>query len=217
MCGRFSLTAPAEDVVLRFLLAVGSLPTLEPRLNVSPGQDVLAVQAVRAGRAPAWLRWGLVPAWADPARPGPINARIETAGSRPMFREALRRRRCLVPADGFYEWRREGTRRLPVRFQLADGGLFALAGLWEERATPQGTLRTVCVLTTAPNGLVATVHDRMPVLLRPEFEVAWLTPGTPDPELLSRLAKPYPETAMAALPVDPALLRPPGPIPPLLT
>ncbi|ADU50252.1 protein of unknown function DUF159 [Thermaerobacter marianensis DSM 12885] len=222
MCGRFTLTTPAVELERRFLVDLQDRHV--PRYNVAPGQEVLAVVEAGGKRQPTRLRWGFVPSWAKDAKPGPINARAETAATRPMFRQALRRRRCLILADGFYEWMQRERGRQPVLFRLRDGAPFALAGLYERWDGPGGPLWTCCVLTTRPNALVAQVHDRMPVILRPGWEAAWLDPQVP-PEQLAPAWEPYPATAMVAYPVstrvnsprydDPACVAPVAPPLPL--
>jgi len=196
MCGRYSLSESGEQVAARFLfeLPPGPLPAL-PRYNIAPGQTVLAV--LGAPRRPELLRWGFAPTWLQ--RAPMINARAETAASGRLFAPAVRGRRCLLPACGFFEWRRDGARRQPVRFSPAAGGLWGLAGIWEP-----GTPPTVAILTTRPNDLVARVHDRMPVILRPEDEAAWLDLPAADPgALLEAVSRPYPAEAMAAHDVSP--------------
>lgn len=205
MCGRFTLTTPAVELERRFLVDLQGRHV--PRYNVAPGQEVLAVVAAGGARRPARLRWGLIPPWSDDPRPGPINARAETAARRTMFRQAMRRRRCLIPADGFYEWMRRGKARLPVLFRLRDGSPFALAGIYERWEGSDGPVWTCCVLTTRPNPLVGQVHDRMPVILRPEWEAAWLDADIP-PEELAAAWEPYPASAMVAYPVSPRVNSP---------
>jgi putative SOS response-associated peptidase YedK len=191
MCGRFSLTTPGELIAQTFGLE--ETPELEPRYNIAPTQPVLAVRlpAPAGARELVPFRWGLLgPGFRDSSQGPPlINARGETAARKPAFREAFRTRRCLVPADGFYEWRRSGSQRQPVRFSLPDGGVFALAGLWAPTTLPDsGTLGSCVVLTTEPNALVAEVHDRMPVILPPAAWSRWLDPSpAPDEELLALL------------------------------
>ena len=205
MCGRFTLTTPSVELERRFLIDLQGRHG--PRYNVAPGQEVLAVVAAGGERRPARLQWGFVPAWAKDPRPGPINARAETAWQRPMFRQAIRRRRCLIPADGFYEWWRREKARLPVLFRLRAGEPFAFAGLYERWDGPGGPRWTCCILTTRPNDLVAQVHDRMPVILRPEWEEAWLDPEVP-PEDLEPAWEPYPAELMEAHPVSPRVNSP---------
>ena len=140
------------------------------------------------------LRWGLIPAWAKDAAVGykMINARAESAADKPAFGEAMRRRRCLIPADGFYEWKRAGKEKIPYCFTLADDAVFAFAGLWERWKNPQGeTVESCTILTTTPNELVRDVHDRMPVILAPDAYELWLDPGFSRVPELQPLLKPY--------------------------
>jgi putative SOS response-associated peptidase YedK len=221
MCGRFSLTNPAAELAQRFLLNPAVLESLcRPRYNVAPSQDVLAVLADEGGaRRAAMLRWGLVAPWAAEPAPGPINARAETVAERPLFRRAVRKQRCLVLADGFYEWPKDGAApRLPVRFVLRGGAPFAFAGLWERWEGAGGPVLSCCILTTRPNALVSRFHDRMPVMLRPEHEGLWLDPRVTDPRRLAPAFEPYPEDQMTAYAVsrrvndprndDPECIRP---------
>ncbi len=201
MCGRFSSLTPPEAMRRLFHL-VEPVPAGPPRYNCAPSQDLAVVIATPAGRRLVPMRWGLIPAWsAGPGHgPCPINARAETVAEKPSFREAFRRRRCLVPADGFYEWRRDGRRKRPVRFTLSDGAPFAMAGIWEAWHGPDGTtIRSFAIIVTDANALVRPVHDRMPVILAPGDWAAWLDPGNPDPRpLLTAFAA----EAMRAQPVS---------------
>jgi putative SOS response-associated peptidase YedK len=197
MCGRFRV-ARSKEILEEAFEAEDSLSPVEwlPRYNVAPGQAVVAVRQDSAGpvRRLAPLRWGLIPAWANDAAAGykMINARAETAAARPAFCEAMRRRRCLIPADGFYEWKRAGKEKLPFCFTLADDAVFAFAGLWEQWRSPQGqTVESCAILTTAPNELVRDVHDRMPVILAPDAYDRWLDSGFRRVEELQPLLKPY--------------------------
>ncbi|MEK7214662.1 MAG: SOS response-associated peptidase, partial [Chloroflexota bacterium] len=147
------------------------------------------------------MRWGLVPSWAKDPSVGyrMINARAETVGEKPSFRQALLKRRCLVPADGFFEWRGAGKMRVPLRFTLKSGELFAFAGLWEGWRQPDGEwLHTCTIITTAPNDLVTRIHDRMPVILRRDAEDVWLDPKMIDVALLRGMLVPYPTAEMEA-------------------
>ena len=202
MCGRFRV-ARSKEILEEAFDAEDSLSPVEwtPRYNAAPGQAVVAVRqsskhedTERPVRRLALLRWGLIPAWAKDAAAGykMINARAESAADRPAFGEALRRRRCLIPADGFYEWKRAGKEKLPYCFTLAGDAVFAFAGLWEQWRSPQGqTVESCAILTTAPNELVRDVHDRMPVILAPEAYDLWLDPGFTRVEELQPLLKPY--------------------------
>ncbi len=202
MCGRFSVFADPERLAERF---EAELPAdgLRPRYNAAPTQH-LPVILNEDGRKIELLRWGLVPFWAkDPAIGNRlINARGETVAEKPSFRAAFKRRRCLVLADGFYEWQKRPGRKQPMRISLQSGDPFAFAGLWETWTQPDDQLlRTFTIITTAPNELVAPVHNRMPVILRQEHEDLWLD-NAAHPELLLDLLRPYPADLMSAYPVS---------------
>ncbi|MBP7694008.1 MAG: SOS response-associated peptidase [Anaerolineales bacterium] len=204
MCGRFTLTVDPSQLAAAFDLAAPPPPELVPRYNIAPTQPV-AVIANTEPRRIELFRWGLIPMWAKDAKIGHslINARAETVAEKPAFRAAFKQRRCLVLADGFYEWRREAAGKTPMYIQLKDGRPFALAGLWETWQTPAGeTWRTCTVITTTPNRLMTPIHDRMPVILPPAAYAAWLTPGSlPAVEALA-LLQPYDPEAMTARPVS---------------
>ncbi len=205
MCGRFTLTLDGPQLQAAF--PQFRVPAaLRPRYNIAPTQPV-AVVPNDGSRAVTFFVWGLIPSWAKDPRIGSrlINARAETAAQKPAFRAAFRRRRCLVLADGFYEWprRRGGSPRLPWRFTLRTGQPFALAGLWERWQSPDGSeIRSCTILTTAANELVATVHERMPVILPPAAYDLWLTAGEVPPTRLQPLLRPYPAEAMQGYPVS---------------
>ena len=203
MCGRFTLAAPAEQVAAQFQLP--ATPELSARYNIAPTQQVLGVRAADGGREATFFRWGLVPSWAKDLSVGSrmINARAETVAEKPSFRAALRQRRCLIPADGFYEWQaREGGKQ-PYHITMADGGLFAMAGLYERWKSPEGSwLESCTILTTEANELMRSLHDRMPVILPPEHYDLWLDPGLHDAGPLEALLVPYPAEQMAAAPVS---------------
>jgi putative SOS response-associated peptidase YedK len=204
MCGRFTLFDSADSVAERFGLP--DTPSLSPRYNIAPSQTVAAVRIPPGGgaRELVWLRWGLVPSWAkDPAIGNRmINARAETVADKPSFRSAIRRRRCLVPADGFYEWKRVNGRKQPYYIRLGDGGIFAFAGLWESWERPEhASVESCTILTTGPNDLLRPIHDRMPVILSPRDYDLWLSPAVQDPETLAPLLHPYPPEEMTAFPV----------------
>ncbi|GAB2671228.1 SOS response-associated peptidase [Paenibacillus thermoaerophilus] len=210
MCGRYTLAADLAVLLARFDVDVAVWPH-EPRYNIAPGQQVPAIVETASGtRRLGALRWGLVPSWANDPRIGSrlLNARAETAAAKPAFRDALARRRCLIPADGFYEWDKRGGGKQPLRFLPKDGGLFAMAGLYETWTSPDGAkLHTCTILTTAPNELVAPIHDRMPVILSPEAESLWLDRRVTDASALAPLLKPYPGERMTAYPVNPSVGR----------
>ncbi|MGI8711587.1 MAG: SOS response-associated peptidase [Solirubrobacteraceae bacterium] len=198
MCGRYTLATP-DPAAIRGRFAINEAVPVSRRFNVAPGDDVLAVTTDREGLPRGeLLRWGLVPPWSKTGGRGPeslklINARVETAAQRPAFRRSFERFRCLIVADGFYEWRpREGAKRSPKQpFHITrdDRGLFSFAGLWSIWHGEEGqTLRTCTILTTAANPKIASLHDRMPVILAPEHEALWLDTSTPSDHLSEVLA-----------------------------
>jgi putative SOS response-associated peptidase YedK len=193
MCGRFSLTATPLDVQACF--ALGAPPALAPRYNVAPSQPIPIVRrAAAGGRELVLVRWGLIPPFAADRSVGNklINARAESVATKPSFRRAFRAKRCLVPADGFYEWRRFGSGpKQPYLVRLRSGMPFAFAGLWEEWRSPEGEMVESCaIITTEPNELVRQLHDRMPVMLAPEAFERWLAPDTPAAQLQALLVAP---------------------------
>jgi putative SOS response-associated peptidase YedK len=205
MCGRFTLTAPADAVAVQFELP--EVPALEPRYNIAPTQPVAAVRLARetGNREFALLRWGLVPFWAKDPKIGSrmINARSETVGTKPAFRAAFRRQRCLVLGDGFYEWQKAQGGKQPHYIRLKDGSPFAFAGLWERwQGAEQGTIESCTLLTTEPNDLIRPLHNRMPVILHPQAYDLWLDSEVNDPQALQALLRPFPSEAMLAYPVS---------------
>lgn len=208
MCGRFTLRTPASEVAEQF--ALFAMPPFTSRFNIAPTQPVPVVRMVPE-RECVLLRWGLIPGWAKDPTIGArlINARAETVADKPAFRAAFRRRRCLVLADGFYEWQKSAKRKQPFFFHLRDDRPFAFAGLWESwEGADNSHLETCTILTTAPNELVAPVHDRMPVIVTPDTHDAWLDPAVEQPDRLSPLLRPYPAEAMDAYPVGPLVNSP---------
>jgi len=205
MCGRYTLKTPVERLSEQFQFP--KIIPVKPRYNIAPSQDVAVVHRLPddRDRRLAMLRWGLIPAWVkDPAKPQqPINARAGTAAEKPMFRDAFRRRRCLIPADGFYEWQQEGGRKQPVYIHMKDGEPFAFAGLWEHWEKPgQEPIDSCVILTTEPNELLAQVHNRMPVILDPTDYEQWLDPAVQDVSRLTPLLRPYPSEEMKFYPVN---------------
>jgi putative SOS response-associated peptidase YedK len=199
MCGRFYLLSQGAAVADLFGLTCAV--DLAPRFNIAPSQPVAVVRLGGHGRRLAGLRWGLIPSWAKDGKLAPINAGSETAADKPTFRNAMRKRRCLVAANGFYEWVKTGKQRQPFAFSLQDDKPFAFAALWESWAGPSGDIETCCLLTTTANDLVKPAHDRMPVILeRPYFE-QWLDPAEQNAEALSWMLRPYRADAMRAWPV----------------
>jgi putative SOS response-associated peptidase YedK len=176
MCGRYTLTADAESIQLAFKLDNVDGWTA-PRFNIAPTQQV-AVITDREPRMLSYMRWGLVPSWAKDPKIGNrmINARSETAAEKPSFRTAFKRRRCLIPADGYYEWTKAGKKKIPMYIQHADRALFAFAGLWESWKKPDGDwLQTCTILTTEANERVRPIHHRMTVIIEPEEYALWLS------------------------------------------
>lgn len=215
VCGRYVLTTPGEVLAQIFETVPPPEEILEaivPRYNISPTQKVPIVRsaptptgAPAAPRELALVQWGLVPHWAkDPAIGNSlINARAETAAEKPSFRDAMKRRRCLIPADGFYEWKKLGKGKQPFLIRMRGGSTFAFAGLWSQWKNPEtgANLETCAILTTTPNELTATVHDRMPVILPATTWNRWLDdapPGTPSTELLLS----FPAKQMEVFPVS---------------
>ena len=207
MCGRYTLTCTPDVIAEEFRLE--AIPALHPRYNVVPSQGVACVRARL--QAQVWkreavnLRWGLIPSWArDPAMGMKlINARVETVAKKPSFQKPFRERRCLVLADGYYEWKWEGTRKQPYHIRLKNERPFAFAGLWDRWNDGAGkTIESCAVLTTKPNERLASIHDRMPVILHPVAYEPWLDPVLHDATRLVPFLMPYPADAMIAVPVS---------------
>jgi putative SOS response-associated peptidase YedK len=191
MCGRYALVSGAEELVEAFDVPLPGFE-LVARYNIAPGQDVPVVAEDRRGRRMGLLRWGLVPGWKDQPGSGLVNARSETVRTTPSFRDAFSRRRCLVPADGFYEWRREGDRKVPHWFHPRDGSVVSFAGIWERWSRPDAEPRhTFAILTTEANADVAPIHDRMPVVVAPEHRALWLSRAS-DSDDLAGILRPAP-------------------------
>lgn len=207
MCGRFTLTADWGLVREWFFIELAEqLERIAPRYNIAPSQEALAVIAPGGVRRAGYLRWGLQPTWSGGGAPL-INARAETLAERPTFRGLLERKRCIVPADGFYEWRRtpDGPKQ-PMRITLTDRPLFAFAALYDTYLTEDGAKHHSCVIiTTEPNRTVGAIHQRMPAILRREDEDEWLDRTVTDAARLSKLLRPYEDDAMRMYPVSPAV------------
>jgi putative SOS response-associated peptidase YedK len=204
MCGRFTLHLPPEHLAEIFGLL--EIPTFPARYNIAPTQQVAAIRSAADGRRLLdFLIWGLIPSWAKDRSIGQkmINARAETVHEKPAFRHAIRYRRCLVPASGFYEWRQEEKGKVPLYVHLKDGSPMPFAGLWESWKTPEGeAVETCTILTTSSNKLIEPLHDRMPVILHPEEYQLWLDRETTDPNKLKSLFHPYPAGLMEIYPVS---------------
>lgn len=202
MCGRYTLTTNSQKIAESF----GVAPTLstQPRYNIAPTQQVVALVRDNTTHL-SMLRWGLIPAWAKDESIGArmINARAETLAEKPSFKGLLRRRRCLVLADGFYEWRIEGKEKTPMYITLQNNQLFAFAALWDSWKNPVGEpIQSCTIITTEPNELMASIHNRMPVILRPGAYEDWLNPQLHDEQVLAHWLKPYPTELMKARPVS---------------
>jgi putative SOS response-associated peptidase YedK len=204
VCGRYTLRTPVETLAEEFGIT-GPLPEVPTRFNVAPTQEVAAVLIEEdEQRKLEMLRWGLIPSWADDAAIGNrmINARSETAAQKPSFRSAFRKRRCLVLADGFYEWQKTASGKQPYYIRMGDGSPFAFAGLWESWGKYGEEVRSCTILTTEANGLVGEIHHRMPVILPAEEYDLWLDPDMGEAEPLLDLLRPYPDDLMEAYPVS---------------
>lgn len=212
MCGRFTLYIPYKELIARF--GVGR--TFQegeylPSYNIAPTQKVVAV--INNGRENRMgkLRWGLISRWSKEMKIGSriTNARAETLEEKPIFRQAFERRRCIIPADSFYEWQREGEIRRPMRIRLKDEPVFGMAGLWDTWVSPAGEkVHTCTAITTKPNRLMERIHDRMPVILNPAHEAEWLAPDNRDTGSLSRMLVPYDADKMEAYEVSPEVNSP---------
>ena len=210
MCGRYTLKTPIDVLAEHF--GIEEYPSsLTPSYNVAPTQEVAAVVEEDEDRKLAMFRWGLVPSWAkDPAIGNKmINARAETVAEKPSFRSAFKRRRCLIVADGFYEWQKaaDGGKQ-PYHFRMKDSSPFAFAGLWEAWDGYGEQIRSCTIVTTDANDLMREIHHRMPVILPAENYAAWLDPAFEEKEALGELLKPYPSEAMEAYAVSRRVNRP---------
>jgi putative SOS response-associated peptidase YedK len=203
MCGRYALHSNPGVVALQFGLA--HPPALDARYNIAPGTPILAIRAdtshVRSG---SLMHWGLIPSWAKDPTIGHrlINARAETLAEKPSFRSAFRRRRCIIPANGFYEWMATSGRKQPYYIRPSKDELFGFAGLYEHWKGPDGPVESCTIITTDANELMRPIHDRMPVILPVEAYAHWLDPENPDPGALTAMLRPAPAERMAAFPVS---------------
>jgi putative SOS response-associated peptidase YedK len=208
MCGRYRLSRRKQIIEERFDVPPDDSEDWTPRYNIAPTQPapVIRQHPKEPRRVLSLMRWGLIPMWAKDMSGAAvkINARSETAATLPAFRDALKSRRCLVPADGFYEWRRTDGQKQPFCFEVTDGGLFAFAGLWERWKNPDGEwVKSFSVLTTTPNIVTSLVHDRMPVILdRADYDL-WLDPAMMKVEAVTDMLKPYRADLMRSYPVSP--------------
>jgi len=202
MCGRFALAATPEELANHFNLK--RKVVIAPHYNIAPSQPVLIVKSGAYGYTLSAVRWGLIPSWSKDEKVGYklINARAESLQEKPSFRDAFKSRRCLVPAIGFYEWKQDGKRKQPYFVKMKNGGLFAMAGIWESWQSPKGeTVESCAMITTDANTIVAKLHDRMPVILPKDCYGIWLDStreGFPFPEYM----RPYDPFKMTAYPVS---------------
>jgi putative SOS response-associated peptidase YedK len=205
MCGRYSLRSKAEDIAAEFDLAAA--PEWTPRYNLAPTEPVPVLRLRQGGPAVVMMRWGLVPTWVEDIKKAPllINAKSETAAEKPAFRAAFQRRRCLVLADGWYEWQAEGKLKLPWYHRLRDERPFAFAGLWERWRRGDTALDSATILTTDANEVAGAVHDRMPVILGKQARTLWLDPEVEDVAALQELLRPYPAEEMVVYRVSPVV------------
>ena len=206
MCGRYRLSRRKQLVEEYFDTESDELEWT-PRYNIAPSQPVPVIRQnpKEPRRELSLMRWGLIPSWAKDASVAArmINARSETAGTKPAFRDPLTNRRCLIPADGFYEWVRTGKVKQPYCFEVNDGELFAFAGIWDHWRDPNNNIVETCsILTTSPNALTSAVHDRMPVILDPDNYDIWLDPGMRDVATASEVLKPYLAQLMRCYPIS---------------
>ncbi|MEZ4519144.1 MAG: SOS response-associated peptidase [Chloroflexota bacterium] len=220
MCGRFSLFADGEEVAAHY--GLDEVPFLAPRYNIAPTQPVAAVRLAYNSpeRELTHFQWGLIPSWSKDPSIGSrlINARSETAAEKPSFRSAFKRRRCLIPTSGFYEWQKVGKGKQPMFIHPAEGDLMSFAGLWEYWQSADGSeLETCTILTTGPNAIMEPIHNRMPVIVEPDDYAMWLDPETPADQLM-HLLRPSESSLLDAYPVstvvnnprneDPACIQP---------
>jgi putative SOS response-associated peptidase YedK len=208
MCGRYAVTSAPEAI--RALFRYGERPNFPPRFNIAPSQPIAIVRLAEGKRQFALVRWGLLPSWVkDPeAFKLLINARGESVADKPAFRAAMRRRRCLIPADGFYEWRATGKAKQPYYIRRKDGAAFAFAGLWETWTGPSGEeLETAAIVTTQANRTLAPIHERMPVIVPEQAFDLWLDAASVDAEAAAALIAPAPDDLLEAFAVSTAVNR----------
>lgn len=202
MCGRFVRFISLDQFIKHF--GFKPLDELPERYNIAPSERVPAIRKAPDGsRQLSLLRWGLVPSWAKEFTGGLINARGETINEKPSFRHAFRKQRCIIPASGFFEWRKIGSRKAPYFIHLANDDPMAFAGIWESWRSPEGTwIETCAIVTTEANALLATLHDRMPVILAKETFDTWLDLDEHEPEVLQRLLVPCPPETLTMHPIS---------------
>jgi putative SOS response-associated peptidase YedK len=206
MCGRYRLSR-RKKLIEEYFASVSGEEDWGPRFNIAPTQPVPVIRQnpKEPVRELSLVRWGLIPSWAKDSSVAAmmINARSETASTKPAFRDALKLRRCLIPADGYYEWSRMGKTKQPYCFEVNEGELFAFAGIWDHLRDTTGKVEETCsILTTTPNAVTSAVHDRMPVILDPDDYDLWLDSGMRDVGAASELLKPYDARLMRCYPIS---------------
>jgi putative SOS response-associated peptidase YedK len=206
VCNRYRLTHSKQYLAERFQVSADEIED-RPRYNIAPTQPVLTVRKEQGGKVRHFstMRWGLIPSWAQDMSIGAqtFNARSETVTTKASFRESILTRRCLIPTEGFYEWKKTGSVKQPYCFEVGEGEVFALAGLWDQWKSPEGQIIESCtILTTSANSLVADLHDRMPVIVPPDKYKVWLDPDVTDFEAIRGILKPYDASLMRRYPVS---------------
>jgi putative SOS response-associated peptidase YedK len=208
MCYRFTRQTPAEQLADYFDTA--EIPVAPPRYNIALSQSVLALRPTPHGNQWVNLKFGLIPRWSKDAKPAAFgNARSETVFSKPAFRDAAKKRRCVIPADGFFEWEEVGGKKLPWLFRLKNGGVFGFAGIWESWTNPDGNaVETFAILTGGPNELLARIHDRMPIILTKDHVKLWLDPKELTEDEAKPVLVPLAADQMVGVRVDPRMNNP---------
>lgn len=194
MCGRFTITDPLDAIMERYYASLADGFEYRPNYNAAPMQYIPTIIGSKEGNRLGSLRWGLVPVWAKDDKIGNkmINARAETIAEKSAFKRLISSKRCIIPTNGFYEWRKDGSAKQPMRILMKDDRLFSLAGLYDTWTDPDGNKLSTCtIITTEPNSLMEDIHNRMPVILRSEDEAEWLGRDNDDVQSLLRLLKPY--------------------------
>lgn len=208
MCGRYTIIVTLDELMLRYLVYESTITNFAPKYNVAPMQHIPAIIGSDNGNRLGEMRWGLVPSWAKDDKIGSkmINARAETLTEKPAFQRLISSRRCMIPADGFYEWQQRGGSKQPYRIVMQDEDIFSFAGLFDIWRDAKGDkLATCTIITTEPNSLMADIHNRMPVILRKEDEAEWLDRENTHVPTLLKLLKPYEANKMRAYPVSSAV------------
>lgn len=214
MCGRFTNTKPAKLKIAG--LNKADLEEAKPRYNIAPGQDILSIIQTSDEKHALYLHWGLIPSWSKKLRgDGIINARSETLDEKPSFRESFKRRRCLIPADGFYEWKKSGKTKQPYYFRMKDESVFSFAGIWDTWKIEGKEIISCAIITTTPNELLEPVHNRMPVILHSSDFETWLDKET-KPDDLTNLLRPFPVKYMQGYPVGTNVNNPSADTPQLI-